>query len=209
MALSLKKLAPGDQTDALLELLDKGPIKARQIVVPEANAWQTFHPQRGKPTESPPDDSAANQPAKLNSVRLYIPIPQLEERLGDDPQRIASYIKALEKRTAEIIGQQASVPAKGLLIAVGFQSKTKTRVWCQAVEGELPPELLKQLEQELTAVEAFDLLKSPAAFGLEVNLLGQSPAKFPEFPDPWLEAAKANDVPLSPPDELFKIIWPE
>ena len=209
MALSLRKLVPGDDTEALLELLDKGPIKARQIVVPESNAWQTFLPDRGKPTDSPPDDSEAAPPAKLNSVRLYIPIPQLEERLGKDPNRIVNYIKTLEKRTSEIIGEQPAVPAKGLLIAVGFQSKTKTRIWCQPVEGELPAELLKQLEQELAAVDAFDLLQSPAAFGLEINLRGQTPEEFPEFPDTWLEAAKTNDVPLSPPDELFKIIWPD
>jgi hypothetical protein len=77
------------------------------------------------------------------------------------------------------------------------------------VDGEIPAELIKKLERELAAVEAFDLLKSPAAFGLEVKLFGQSPEKFPEFPDVWLEAAKNSGAPLSPPDDLFKIIWPD
>ena len=92
---------------------------------------------------------------------------------------------------------------------MGFKSKANTRIWCQAVEGELSPELEKKLEQELAEVEAFDLLQSPAAFGLEIKLFGQSPEKFPEFPDVWLEAAKSSGAPLSPPDDLFKVIWPD
>jgi tetratricopeptide (TPR) repeat protein len=199
MSASLKKLAPGDEIDALLDRLWSGPLTARQLVVPVA----------ARPAYPPEDVSGSPQPAKLNSVRLYIPIPQLEERLGKDPMLIANYIKALEKRTADVIGEESSVPAMGLLIAVGFKSKVQTRIWCQPVEGELPPEFVQKLEDELAAVPAFDLLKAPAAFGLEIKLFGQSPDRFPEFPDVWLEAAKTNSVPLSPPDDLFKIIWPD
>jgi hypothetical protein len=94
-------------------------------------------------------------------------------------------------------------------VAVGFRSKSKTRIWCQVVEGTLPAGLQEKLEQELAAVEAFDLPQPPAAFGLEIKLFGKTPEKFPEFPDTWVEAAKSKRVPLSPPDRLFETIWPE
>ena len=43
-----------------------------------------------------------------------------------------------------------------------------------------------------------------------VNLFGQKPKKYPEFPQSWVEAAKKSETKLLlPPDDLFKIIWPD
>ena len=149
-------------------------------------------------------------PAELNQLRLYVPIPQLEDRFGKDVQPLASYIKALEKRAAEILGQEKRPAAKGLLIAVGIKAKTKTRIWCQGVEGEVPAELLQRLEKQLAKIEAVDLKKAPAGFAMEIRLFGQKPAKYPEFPDSWMEAAKKSETKLLlPPDDLFEIIWPD
>jgi hypothetical protein len=151
------------------------------------------------------------RPTDLNQIRLYVPIPQLEERFGKDVEPLASYMKALQKRADEILAKEKEKPkAKGLLIAVGIKSKKNARVWCQAVEGEIPADLLKRLEQELGKVEAVDLKKGPAGFALEVNLFGQKPEKFPEFPQTWVDAAKKGESKLLlPPDELFKGIWPD
>ena len=148
--------------------------------------------------------------AELKQLRLYVPIPELEDRFGKDVEPLADYIKKLEKRAAELLSKEKEPKAKGLLIAVGLKSKTKTRVWCQAVDGDVPAELLRRLEKELAKVEAIDLQKAPAGFAMEVSLFGQKPAKFPEFPDVWLEAAKKSKTKLLiPPDELFKNIWPD
>src|SRR5437588_11490214 len=95
-------------------------------------------------------------PAALNQLRLYVPIPQLDERF-EDVKALASYIKALEAKAAEVLGKEQKPQAKGLLIAVGIKAKTKTRVWCQAVDGEAPAELLGKLEKELAKVEAVNL----------------------------------------------------
>jgi hypothetical protein len=149
------------------------------------------------------------KPAKLNQLRLYIPGPELPERVKD-VKILAEYIKALEKVASESVGKSEKPKAKGLLIAVGIKSAKKTRVWCQPVDGEYPDELLRKLEKDLAKVEAIELKKSPIAFGMEVRLFGQSPKKFPEFPDVWLEAAKKTDTKLLvPPDDLFKAIWPD
>jgi hypothetical protein len=150
------------------------------------------------------------KPVELNQLRLYVPIPELEDRFGKDVEPLADYIKALEKKTGELVGPEKEAKAKGLLIAVGIKSKTKTRVWCQAIEGEVPPKLLEKLETELAKVKGIDLKKSPAGFAMEIKLFGRTPTKFPKFPDVWVEAAKkSNAMLLIPPDELFKNIWPD
>ncbi len=150
------------------------------------------------------------KPAELDRLRLYVPIPQLEERFGTDVRPLANYAKALEKRAAEVLSKEKPPRAKGLLVAVGIKSKTKTRVWCQAVDGDAPVELLQRLEKELAKVEAVDLKKAPAGFAMEIKLFGQKPAEYPEFPDSWVEAAKESETKLLlPPDDLFKSIWPD
>ncbi len=96
------------------------------------------------------------------------------------------------------------------MIAVGIKSKKVTHVWCEAVDGEIPPEVLLRLEIELEKVEAIDLKQGPIAFAMEINFLGRKPDEYPEFPSKWLEAAKKEEMKLLiPPDELFKKIWPD
>ncbi len=149
------------------------------------------------------------KPAELNQLRLYVPIPQLEDRFGKDVEPLAAYVKALEKRAGEILAKEKQPKAKGLLIAVGVKSKKSTHIWCEAVEGDAPAELLQLLENELAKIEAVDLKKAPAGFAMEVNLFGRKPDKYPEFPQSWVEAAKKTKSPLVPPDDLFKSIWPD
>jgi uncharacterized protein YggU (UPF0235/DUF167 family) len=150
------------------------------------------------------------KPADLNQLRLYVPIPQLEDRFGKDVEPLANYIKALEKRAGEILAKEKQPKAKGLLIAVGIKSKKNTKIWCQAVDGDAPAELLQVLEKELAKVEAVDLKKGPAGFAMEVNLFGRKPDKYPEFPQSWIDAAKKSETKLLlPPDDLFKAIWPD
>jgi hypothetical protein len=149
------------------------------------------------------------KPAQLNQLRLYIPVPELPNRVAD-VKLLAAYIKALEKVASEYVGKAEKPKAKGLLIAVGIKSDKKTRVWCQAVDGDASNEFLRKLEKELAKIETIELKKSPMAFGMEMKLFGQVPKRFPEYPDVWLEAAKKTDSKLLiPPDDLFKLIWPD
>lgn len=196
---SLQQLAPGDSTDAVLKRLWDGPVVARQIIA--APIEETFAPE----SPAPP----ANAAFELKQLRMYVPLQQVQERLGPEPLQFANYVKALEKKAAEIVAAHSAVDAPGLLIAVGIKSPTKTRIWCQAVEGELPPELLEQLQTELAAIKACALKKSPMAFGLEIGLNGESPTAFPQVPAAWQEEAiRTNTQVLNPPDELFKTLWP-
>lgn len=150
------------------------------------------------------------KPVDLNQLRLYVPIPQLEDRFGKDVAPLANYIRVLTNRAAEVLAKEEKPKAKGLLIAVGIKSKKSARAWCQAVDGDLPESLLRKLEKELANVEAVDLKKGPAGFAMELKLFGQKPDKYPEFPQSWVDAAKRSETKLLvPPDDLFKIIWPD
>ncbi len=184
---SLGKLAPGEQTDALLKRLATGVLNLRQLVVPEKE----------------------KRDFELNQLRLYVPNPDLPKRIGEDVEPLASYIKSLDEPIQRWL-EKEKPQAKGLLIAVGIKAGKKSRVWCQAVEGDIPAAALERLEKELGKVATIDLKKEPVAFGLEVILGGQKVEKFPEFPALWLDALKQSKVKvIVPPDELFKLIWAE
>lgn len=189
---SLRKLAPSPQTEEVLKLLASGKLEVKQLVAPE--------------------EPAADEPtvAELNQLRLYVPTPELAKRIGDDVEPLTNYIKALQKAASELLGKAEKPKAKGMLIAVGIKSGKKSRIWCQAVDGDIPEELLRKLEKELEKIETIELKRGPMAFGMEVKLHGQKVGQFPEFPAAWLEAAKKTEQKLLvPPDELFKTIWPD
>jgi hypothetical protein len=108
------------------------------------------------------------------------------------------------------MAQAEPTSAKGLLVAVGIKEGRRTKVWCQVIEGELPTPLLRTLERELSDVESVALKQGPAAVGLKFALNGKTPAAFPAAPDRWTDAAQSTrSKKIIPPDDLFKIIWPD
>lgn len=147
--------------------------------------------------------------AEVNAVRLYVPIPELESRLGKDATVISEYIKDVKKATLDCLATAKQPDANGLLLTVGMKPSGATKVWCEAVEGDVPAELLRKLEKEVAAVKPCPV-KANMAFALQLELGGRKVEKFPEFPAVWLEAATKNEgTLLIPPDELFKTIWPD
>ncbi len=192
IAASLRKLAPGPQTEEVLKQLAGGTLRVRQLIAPEA-----------APVGEP-------KAVELSQLRLYVPNPEMPKRVGNDVKPLVSYIKALEKAAADCLAGEKLPKAKGLLIAVGVKPGKKARVWCEGVEGEIPAPVLRKLERELAKVEAIPVKGGPVAFGMEVRLNGQRVGRFPEFPAAWLEAARRSGTKLLvPPDELFKVIWPD
>lgn len=185
--ISLRKLAPGEPIDALLKRLATGVLNLRQLVVPEKEQKDFEH----------------------NQLRLYVPIPELPKRVGEDVEPLANYIKALDEPIQKWL-EKEKPQAKGLLIAIGIKAGKKSRAWCQSVEGDIPAEVLSRLETELGKVPTIDLKNRPMAFGMEIKLRGQKVEKFPEFPTTWIEASKkSKGMLVVPPDELFKVIWPD
>ena len=145
---------------------------------------------------------------ELNGIRLYLPDDTLRKRLGDDASPLSNYIKSLQKE-AEAFWKKTDQPkAKGLFIAVGVKPGKKAKVWCDAIDGEIPADVLAKLEKRLSEVPAVAVKEGPIAFAVEIHLWGQKPEKFLELPKAWVEAAKKSKDPLMVPDGLFKVIWP-
>lgn len=71
--------------------------------------------------------SEETTPAKMEKLRLYIPIPELENRVGTDVEPLAAYVKALEKTAAAFLQKEGRPQAKGLLIAVGLLAVRKRK----------------------------------------------------------------------------------
>jgi tetratricopeptide (TPR) repeat protein len=193
---SLRALAPGPQIEALLKLLGgDGALNLRQLVVPEAPAKVEY---------------SNTKVVDVKAIRFYVPIDSVSTIVGDDPEPFGEYIKTLQRTAARLLENEKLSKAKGLLVAVIVKPGKKARVWCQNVEGEIPAEILQKLEKELAKVGTISVKHSALAFGLEMSVRQQGVAKFPEFPTVWLEAAKQSKIKvLIPPDELFKVIWPD
>jgi hypothetical protein len=133
----------------------------------------------------------------------------LEKRLGEDVEPMANYVKSLDEPLQRWL-EKEKPQAKGLLIAIGIKAGKKSRAWCEGVEGDIPPDALRRLEKELGKMPTVELKKEPFAFAMEVALKGQKVKKFPEYPAVWLEALeKSKGKVIVPPDELFKVIWPD
>lgn len=192
---SLERTAPSPQTEATLKALAGATMTVRTLMAPE---------QANVPG---PDPSKA---ADMKLLRLYVPGPEMPKRIGKDVLPIGNYVKALLQATDDYLQKAARPEAKGLLIAVGIKAGKKSKVWCQAVDGKAPVDLLRGLEKVLEKVEPIALEKAPMAFGMEIVLWGQQVSAFPQFPDVWQEAAKKTKSKLLiPPDELFQLLWPD
>jgi hypothetical protein len=157
----------------------------------------------------PPAASRAEEKAKLDTqlVRLLVPIPEIERRLGtDDPTPLANYTKAVQKEATEFWAKTPKPKADGLLITIGIKPGKKARVWCEAVAGEIPAEVLTDLEERLSKITPCDT-KENFAYSLECRL-GEKEAKgFPIIPKAWADASKGAKKPPVVQDEMFPIVW--
>ncbi len=140
-------------------------------------------------------------------IRLLVPIPQIERRLGtDDVKPLAEYTKSVEKSALEFWSGRDKPPADGLLITIGIKPGKKARVWCEAVGGEIPDKVLSELEAKLSKIKTVDT-KENFAYSLECRL-GEKEAKgFPIIPKKWSDASKSAKKPPVVPDEMFPLIW--
>ncbi len=145
---------------------------------------------------------------KLNSVRLYLPDAQMEERVGDVGP-LVDYMKALQREAATFWGASKRTAAKGVLAVVGVRPDGKVRVWCDAVDGDVPPDILQGFRSALERVQPVRVKNGPVAFALELGLWDQMPSEFPVMPEAWNAAFRNAKEPLLIPDGLFKVIWPE
>ncbi len=145
---------------------------------------------------------------ELNKIRLYLSNDALQQRIGDvDP--LVTYVKSLQKKASAFWEKAVAPRAKGLFIAVGVKSNNKVKLWCEAVDGEIPADALSNLEKQLSQVALVAVKQGSIAFAIEMKAAGQNPQHYPEMPKSWVEAAKKSKEPLMIPDGLFKVVWPD
>lgn len=156
----------------------------------------------------PPLDSGEEKVYLGTDVVFYNPNAQLLER-SVDVTSFSDYIGRLEKAAISILADYARPDARGLLIAVGVKPGKKVKVWCEAVEGEIPEMILRKLEAELEKIPTLDIKKGPIAFSLAGPLWNRTVKEFPKLPDAWMKACSSSGKDTTVPDGLFKIIWPD
>jgi hypothetical protein len=141
---------------------------------------------------------------KLKSIRLYLPDAEMKERVGD-VKPLVEYVKALQQEAEKFWASSDRPGAKGVLVAVGVKPGGTSRVWCDAVGGDIPVATLEKFRAALEKVKPPTVKNGPIAFALELGLRGEMPEEFPVIPQSW----KASKEPLLVPDGLFKVIWPD
>ena len=170
-----------------------------RVVLPAAVVALGLFPAAGR----------ADEKAKLDVqlIRLLVPIPEIERRLGtDDVKPLADYTKAVQAAAAEFWAKTPKPKADGLLITIGIKPGKKGQVWCEAVGGEIPADVLKELAAKLSRVPTIDT-KENFAYSLECRLGDKEATGFPIVPKAWAAATKDAKKPPVVPDEMFPLIW--
>jgi tetratricopeptide (TPR) repeat protein len=204
---SLKALAQGPPIEQTLAKLRGQTMAVRQF----SKLTAPLGKQGDESKKAKKETDFQPKAADLDRLTLLNPTTQFSQRIGEI-EPFGDYVKTVWQKADEIVAKAkpADVKAKGLVITVGVKSKNKARVWCDAVEGEIPGDLLRQLETELAQVEAIDLQQAPVAFALNMKLFHRQPTKFEKIPPSLTDAAKKQGIKtIIPPDELFKKIWPD
>jgi hypothetical protein len=155
-----------------------------------------------------PLEAQEKRAAIVSRIRLYLPDAELRRRLGE-AKPFADYIRSLESELVSFWGENPQPAAKGVLVAVGVRPGRKSKIWCEAVEGGIQPEVLSKLEEKLGTVPPIEVNEAPIAFALDVQLHDAASDKFPKIPKVWSDTVKSSKRPLSVPDALFEVLWPE
>jgi hypothetical protein len=92
----------------------------------------------------------------LNQLRLYVLIPDLPRRVGDDVEPPATYVKSLHDPIQRWL-EEENPQANGLLIAIAIKAGKKSQAWCESVEGGIAAGTLQGLEKELGGVPTIEL----------------------------------------------------
>jgi hypothetical protein len=146
---------------------------------------------------------------EINTVRLYLPETEFKRRVGEDPNPLTDYIRRLAIEAEAFWQNRVEPTAGGVLAAIGVGPGRESRSWCEAVSGEMPAEELRALEEQLDSISPLIVQHGPIAFGIELRLAGKAGFDFPMFPSAWSESAQKAGRPVTIPDGLFELIWPE
>jgi hypothetical protein len=147
---------------------------------------------------------------RLVQAVLLQPDAELAARLVKGAEELSAYLNTLVWVGSQYFGQLGrDFGSLGVLIAIGIRPPNRTKLWCEPVSGDLPKDVWNVFVDLLEGAgeNIRPTVIEPVACVLECAL-GAGPSE--EFPVPsaW-RAASRDHGPLSVPDELFAVVFPE
>jgi len=153
--------------------------------------------------ESSPEP-VGNSMLEVNRIRLYLPDDVFGPRVGNDAQGLADYARALQARADLFWSEHDAEDVQGFFVAIAVKPSGESRMWCDAIEGTIDENMLREFEQDLASVTPVKVQHGPIAFAMEFYFKG-SEIMFPVFPSAWVNAGESLEIP----DGLFEKIWPD
>lgn len=164
----------------------------------------------GGPPQQPPAVGSGEY-FQLGALRLYQPESVLQERIPSGPAELAAYCKTLAWVGREYLGRLGQdFGSTGVLIVVGVKPGKRIRLWCEQIDGDIPPEIWQVVELlDGAGQDVLPTVSGPVACALECLLGGGPSTGFPIDPIIWQEAARSAGGTLLIPDALFEVVFPD
>ena len=142
-------------------------------------------------------------------VMLYQPDHELQARLPDIAPLVA-YMNGIKSELASFWSARAQPASDGMLIAAGVKPDRSTRVWVDAINGAIPDDELSAFSAHLEDLACAAELSGSVAFAIVVAAPGRQVPQQTMIPAAWRAAAQtASKGPLSVPDGIFALLWPD
>lgn len=141
-------------------------------------------------------------------VGMVQPQAELEARLGD-AAALKAFVETFTAATRSALAGAGKGDACGLLVAVGLKPGKRIRIWREAIEGTLPEETLKKLDEALARVPPVEVTGGPVAFVLKGPLWDRKVKAYPDLPSAWSGLKDAAGDPITTLDGIFRIAWPD
>lgn len=209
---SLVKLAPGPQTEAILERLAGDSLVARQLVKPEPT-MRVAEPASGKA-------KVKAGPFRFDSLVLYQSPTMATRRMGEDLKNFAAYVKEIEAKSAAYWTARPKGKAQSMMIIAIIKPNTKARYWLTFGTDEISADVVDGFRIKLDEIASPNVQNGPLAFALSCSLWGAEPLVADRnsvppaallYPKDWVQLAMKKDVELKIPfsDEVIRIVWPD
>jgi hypothetical protein len=199
---SLRALAPGDETETVLERL-AGAQLHMALLTP-------------RPTKPPTEDPSG---FAVQAIVLYQDQNLLASRMGRDVKLLGNYINAIRAAAQQYFKTLPQDDGRALMLTIYLKPDRQARFWFTFRGDPLSDETINALREKFGDVPAAVVHDGPVAVGLLVNLWGggenplraNAPPADLLFPQDWQDAAAAAEKKLQIPldDQTLALFWPD
>jgi hypothetical protein len=145
---------------------------------------------------------------QMIEIGLYQTNDVLTQRMGNDANSLATYVKALNAAGAAYTDAQHSGIPSVVDIVVAFKPSGATKVWI--VDDRKAIAAPGAFAQKLESIHPPKSSNGPVAFSIHVSLWGGNDSNQqnyrPPLPAEWQQAAKSTAAPV-PVDDILSTVW--